>query len=30
MATNFFVWMGAWSYDGAQLIVNTFHGHPAG
>jgi len=27
MATRVGFWMSAWSYDGARLIVNTFHGH---
>lgn len=29
MATNVGIWMSAWSYDGARLIVNTFRGHGA-
>jgi Zn-dependent protease len=29
MATNVGVWMGAWSYDGARLIMDMFQRHPA-
>jgi Zn-dependent protease len=29
MATNVGVWMSAWSYDGARLIIDTFSRHPA-
>jgi Zn-dependent protease len=29
MATPVGMWMAAWSYDGARLIMDTFQGHPA-
>jgi hypothetical protein len=29
MATNVGIWMSAWSYDGAHLIIDTFRGHAA-
>jgi Zn-dependent protease len=29
MATNVGIWMGAWSYDGARLIMDLFQRHPA-